>query len=373
MWCGKEATAGPRGLKDRVLAAGLCTACGMCVGLCPYIREKAEHVAFVAECSREEGRCYKVCPQTEADLASLRLPLADAPHQDPLLGPHRGVCISRSPRAAVRRKGQYGATVTALLCHALESGRIDAALLTAWPKQGRSLLPEPLVATTQQEILAAAGSKYTAAPSLKLLNLPLPGVDRLAVVGRPCQILAVRKRRLLPDPTFPAEKIVLLIGLFCMWALSYRDLETYLEPHLALGKIRKMDIPKGRCRIDCGSRRIELPHDEIRGMSRAACSTCMDFTAELADLSVGSTEWKAGWNTLIVRSAAGSELVESACDNGWLETRPMKEERVGILREASRTKKSRALGLREQTARIQKGPPGREILEERERAARRND
>ncbi len=362
---------GPKEVKEMVLDRQLCTACGMCVGLCPYIQERAEHIAFVAECSRSEGRCYSVCPRTEVDLPLLRSFLADAPYHDPLLGQYTSLGMSRSTQASLRRKGQYGATVTALLCHALESGIIDGALLTTWAGQEASLLAVPILATSREEILKAAGSKYTASPSLKLLNLPSPNVHRLAVVGRPCQLLAIRKRQCINDATFPSEKIVLLMGLFCMWTLSYRDVERYVRPLVGSRTITKMDIPKGRCRVTCGSTHIELSHDAIRGFSLKTCQRCMDFTAECADISVGSTEWKTGWNTLIVRSAVGSRLVDSARSSGCVETRPMNEDRIRILREASRIKKQKALASLEADA-LQDGRRPYLILEEAEKAAIRD-
>jgi coenzyme F420-reducing hydrogenase beta subunit len=173
----------------------------------------------------------------------------------------------------------------------------------------------------------------------------MESLERLAVVGRPCQITALRKRMLIEDPSFANEKIVLAIGLFCMWSLSYRKLSTYLKVHLKGKRVQKMDIPKGRFLVTSGSQRMEFPHDHIRSFSREACLRCFDFTAELADISVGSTEWKTAWNTLIIRSETGRELVDEASKEGWIETRPFPEEKMQILRDASRAKKLKVIEL----------------------------
>jgi coenzyme F420-reducing hydrogenase beta subunit len=255
--------------------------------------------------------------------------------------------MSRSRKQAVRKRGQYGATVTTLLLYALETGRIDSALLTRWSLEGDPLLARPFLAKTQEEILDGAGSKYTACPSMKLLNQSVNQVQRLAMVGRPCQVIAIRKRMQIEDPTFPREKIALIIGLFCMWSLSYQRLHKYLKIHLKGKRIKKIDIPKGRFLVTCGSKRLEFPHDEIRALSRETCLRCLDFTAELADISVGSTEWKTGWNTLIIRSEPGRELVDGACREGWIEIQPFPEGKRKILRDASRTKKLKVLELLE--------------------------
>jgi coenzyme F420-reducing hydrogenase beta subunit len=54
-------------------------------------------------------------------------------------------------------------------------------------------------------------------------------------------------------------------------------------------------------------------------------------------------EGKPEWNTLIVRTDRGRELVEAACKEGLLVTEPMPEKNLGELRTASMNKKKRAL------------------------------
>jgi coenzyme F420 hydrogenase subunit beta len=42
------------------------------------------------------------------------------------------------------------------------------------------------------------------------------------------------------------------------------------------------------------------------------CKYCIDYTAELADISVGAIGSPDGWNTVIVRTEVGERLFESA-------------------------------------------------------------
>jgi len=42
-------------------------------------------------------------------------------------------------------------------------------------------------------VLACSGSKYTAAPTLSALNELLETGEKIAVVGRPCQVTSIRK------------------------------------------------------------------------------------------------------------------------------------------------------------------------------------
>lgn len=339
---------GAKELREEVLDQGLCTACGMCLDLCPYLDEMGENVAMISDCRGDQGRCYAVCPRTETDLDGLRERFFQGWSEeaaDYVIGPHQAIWMARSRDASARQKGQYGGTVTALVLYGLESGQIDAALLSQWASDPEEqLLPRPVAAKSRDEVLAAAGSKYTACPTLKILDKTLQEeAERLCVVGRPCQVLALRKRMWMEDTSFPADRISLVMGLFCMWSLSYREFRKWLEPALGKSRIDKIDIPKGRFVVETEQGRVDLPHDDLLAHTRKTCQWCYDFTAELADLSIGSTEWKDDWNTLIVRTDAGRSYVKAAVKQGWIEVEPFPAERERLLREAAFNKKKRVL------------------------------
>lgn len=339
------AARGPAELRSQVLNGGLCTTCGMCIGLCPYIEEKDETVAFLSDCKAAQGRCWAVCPRTETDLDALRDRFLPSLPDDYVLGRHRSVWLAQAGQASLRRRGQYGATVSALAVFGLETGRLDAALLASWANDpSRPLLPRPALARSRLEVLDAAGSKYTGCPTLRRLDEAVrQQAERLLVVGRPCQIVALRKRTLIEDDSFPRERVALAIGLFCMWSVPYKSLRTLLEPTLRGRHLERIDIPQGRFLVAAGGKVRAFSHDVVRDMARPACRTCCDFTAELADLSVGSTEWKDDWNTLIVRSERGARFAEAAEAAGAVRLRPFPSERLRILREAAYNKKRRAL------------------------------
>ena len=67
------------------------------------------------------------------------------------------------------------------------------------------------------------------------------------------------------------------------------------------------------------------------------------MSAELSDISVGTVEGKEGWNTVIVRTAAGENLFKEAKKTGVIETRPLPANNLDHLKEASLLKKRRAL------------------------------
>ena len=332
---------GPQDLETRILKPDLCCACGGCLGLCPYFQVMQENVALIEPCGLSEGRCYEVCPRTVVDLEALNQSVFGQGRDDYSLGTHRAVLMSQAQDHEVRSRGQYGGTVTGILLHALASGLIDGAIMAG--KSARyGLLPEPVLARTTEEVLAATGSKYTACPTLKILDRSLRECRRLAVVGRPCQVTALRKRmRIEPELQ---DQVVLTIGLFCMWALNYKKLARHLKGQLDLDRARKVDIPYNRFVVTMEPGEVrELPFEPIRQLRNPTCDLCFDFTSEFADLSVGSTEWKEDWNTLIVRTDRGEKMVASAKSAGRLVVEAMPPERIQLLRQASRGKKQRVL------------------------------
>jgi coenzyme F420-reducing hydrogenase beta subunit len=324
----------------------------MCLGLCPYLEEMGEHVAFISDCRGDQGRCYAVCPRTSTDLDALRRHTHPDRQTDFVLGPYESVWMARAKDESVRSRSQYGGTVTALALFAIETGRVDTALLTAWSQDpDEPHAPKPLVAKTRDDVLSASGSKYTASPTLKVLDGILKeDAKKVFVVGRPCQVLALRKRMQIEDPTFPGERIALVVGLFCMWSLSYRDFEKMIEPLAGEEELKRIDVPQGRFVVETERESFDLDHNAVRSHSRQTCKSCFDFTSELADLSVGSTEWKDDWNTLIVRTEAGRAFLDAAVEQGRIEVQPFPEDRLGLLKEASFNKKRRVLKQLEQEA-----------------------
>ncbi len=69
----------------------------------------------------------------------------------------------------------------------------------------------------------------------------------------------------------------------------------------------------------------------------------MDMTSELSDLSVGTVEGVDGWNTIVVRTDRGEDLLHRALDAGVLESKPLPDENTQHLKTASVLKKQRAL------------------------------
>ncbi|MDW7673375.1 MAG: Coenzyme F420 hydrogenase/dehydrogenase, beta subunit C-terminal domain [Bacillota bacterium] len=337
-------------LQQEVIEQNLCTSCGNCIGICPYIKTYKERTAFIHPCQLDEGNCYKVCPRGETDWAALEEKVFGKQRNDHVLGNIQQLLYARATDRAISTSGQYGGTTSALISYALEKNKIQGAILTGG-KPG--MLPEAIIATSKGEVLTAAGSKYSAAPTLaKLHEAAKSGLKELGLVGRPCQALAVRKLEHYAEKRadLPVDKVKLVIGLFCFWALS-PDFYDYITEKVNREPIVSLDINTENMVIKTTSTDLVLAIDNIRRFIRPACQHCFDPIAEFADISIGSTEFDASYNTLIVRSQQGAQLVQEAVREGILEIKSYPKERVDLLLGAVKNKKLRVLkGLHHTTS-----------------------
>src|SRR5512137_1812641 len=148
-------------LEHKVITPEICCKCGTCEALCRRIEHKDNRPTLI-EYDPLCGLCYAYCPRTFLDMEALESKLFGRTRsEDEPLGIYSKAVSSKAN--PVRGKVQDGGVATALLAHALESGIIDCAIVTDRDSQWRTA---PKVATTPDEIFAAAGTKYTISNSV---------------------------------------------------------------------------------------------------------------------------------------------------------------------------------------------------------------
>lgn len=337
---------GSKELMEDVHFRELCIGCGACVELCPYFRNYRGKTAQLFPCTLPQGRCFAYCPKVEVDLDALYRRMWNVPYEGSSLGPCRTVLAAKAGPAMPAGSFQGGGTVSALMAHALKIGDVDAAALT----DREALSPQARLITHWEEVARYAGSKFMAAPTLSVLNQAVrQGYQKIGVVGTPCQMLAVAQMR--SNPLNKPEHhvpVALAVGLFCNWSLDTRQLTGLLAERTGIAAIRGMDIPPPPADVmllETDEGRVEVPLSDIKPLIPHTCFICLDMTSELADVSVGMHEGRAGWNTLIIRSERGARLVDEAVREGFLETEPMPDEAVRHLSSAAVAKKERSLRI----------------------------
>jgi coenzyme F420 hydrogenase subunit beta len=348
---------GLKGLEEKVISQNLCAACGACLSLCPYLRSWKGRVVKLDNCNLEEGRCFAYCPRTEVDLDGVYQRIFGRGYEEIEMGPVSKIMMARARDPQFTKKAQTGGVVSALFDFALKEGMIQSGILT--PRDGE-LLPQGKIIRNRKKIVSCAGSSYVSGPTLEALNRgPWKGNEKIGIVGLPCQVLALARMKASKlDKKTPIDRVDLVIGLFCTWALEYQPFIAFLKERVNGLPIKKLNItppPERILEVTAGNKLARIPVDDIRPFIRSSCRVCLDMTAELSDLSVGTVEGKEGWNTVIVRTAMGQDLLRRAKKAGTIETRSLSKDNLNHLIEASLLKKKRALDALKERGGIEKG------------------
>lgn len=333
----------PKDLEKNVLAKDLCSACGACTNVCPYIdMVQGKKAVIVEDCGLSEGRCYAFCPRTALDVPSLNEFIFGSLRSDLVLGMYTSVVKARAKNSEIQALGQYGGVVTALFTFAFENGIIDTAVLVGSKDEIRG---ETKIVRNKNEVSRCARSKYVVCPTLEGVIEALRQENaNIGIVGTPCQVTAVRKMqfsKLLNE----SEKIKLVIGIFCTWALV-PEVQEFLLNKARSAKILKLDVPPPPANIlvlQTSKGKIEVSLDNIRKFIMPACNICFNMTNEFADISVGTVEGDEGWNIVIVRTTNGEKLFRHAVEKGIIEIKPLEKEKLHSLYEASLDRKKKAL------------------------------
>jgi coenzyme F420 hydrogenase subunit beta len=321
-------------LKRRVIDKGFCTYCGACASFCEHIVLK-ETPELVEDCSLEyedvikcgeNGICYDVCPMTETNEKELEEAFLEG-KKDAELGIVRkltaGSCVGEA-------QGQDGGVVTSLLLSGLKNELFDCCIIAV---RGSGFRAEPIIAESAEEIREASGTKYVAVPMVSKIGEAIKeGKRKIAIVGTPCEIRATRKiqQAMLKE----IEEIdIVAIGLFCFENFDYELLseKTMELLGIELGKAEKVQISKGRYTVRSNGQEKSCKVAALEDAIRNNCFYCEDFTARLADISVGSVGSPEGSSTVIIRSKKGEELFNSLEDFVPTDT----VDREGIIKTAS--------------------------------------
>lgn len=327
-------------LKQEVIDAKLCTGCAGCVIACPhdvigYNHESGGYRPFHLEeelgpddCIHgQKGctSCTRACPRFRSwePQADEHL-FARVRRDDELAGIYSDIMLTKASDETINKAGQDGGLVSAILMWLLDEGYIDGALVSYLDGDRGNWKARPGVATTHEEILESAGSRYTySANTLAIDEAIERGLSNLALVGMGCQtsvppVMWSRKIGKISKP------IKFNIGLLCSKTFDDAIFEELFEAKYRIPKqtITKMNI-KGVFQLwtDDGGYH-EIPLKECHAWTREGCNHCPDFAAEHADISTGGIGKENDWTLTVVRTELGREVITRMIDAGVIDARP---------------------------------------------------
>ena len=327
-------------LYEEVINTGLCTGCAGCVIACPhevigYKHEEGNYKPFHLEedlgldnCGHgEKGctSCTRACPRFRTWEPDADMHLFGKTREDSeMYGQYKQLLLVRAADDKVHELGQDGGFVSAMLIWLMKHDYIDAALTSFLEGDGTSWKALPGIARTPEDVLRAAGSRYTySANTLAMKQAQEEGLSRLALVGMSCQssVLPIMWKRKVGKIGKP---FLFNIGLLCSKTFDDAIFEELFLAKYGLKKeeMVKMNI-KGAFQIwmkDGSFHEIDLK--ECHQWTREGCKTCPDFAAEHADISTGGIGEDNAWTLCVVRTELGEEVMNRMIKDGSVIARP---------------------------------------------------
>ena len=354
-------------LKSEILDQDMCTRCGACVAVCPpgLLSISDDHMPVpaldpeampCAECSL----CLDVCPgkDTATPASESRIFNRSRTPAERWTGIFRRSLVLTSTNPRVLAGAAAGGAGTTLMLTALRSGLADAVIVVGRDAQ-RPWVPAALITDTEDEVIRCGQTSYCLTPNLQLLRDPR--FKRIALIGVPCEVQAVRKMQNLDPLPEVAEKIVLAVEIACASSTKLAGTEYLITEKLGikLHDVAEMRYREGEypgqftVKTHDGTRK-SLPFfevvDEFKRHKTHRCLVCGDWWSGLADVSISDGDpniyasSQSGakpprQSIVMTRTEEGEKIVQAAVQLGLATVTPrpfVAEENLGLQRKRFR-------------------------------------
>lgn len=278
-----------------------------------------------------------------------------------LWGPIQRLATGHATDPQVRFRGSSGGILSALIIHLLETGEIDFVLATgADPDDPIGNVTERR--TSRDEVISAAGSRYSPSSPLADLEAHLVTGRPFAFIGKPCDVATLR-RMAKRDPRIDAL-IPYKLSFFCAGVPSRNGTQAVLN---TLG-VRFDEVARFQYRGDGwpGLTRAHRVDGTEESMTYEAswgsilnkhlqfrCKICPDGTGEFADVACADAwhgkdgypdfEERDGRSLIVARTEAGARLIAAAEERGAIATLALDVSELARMQPYQVTRKRNAL------------------------------
>lgn len=284
-------------------------------------QDSAPHRKLCTDCgvsrTSEPSRCGYACQFINPDYARLEYQTHGRVRQiDGDIEPFFGVVKEMHQGAlAPKRDGAQWTGITTRLGEALLASGEVSAVLCIGPDDNDPWKPVPRLITDARDMAGCRGMRMGYAPLLELLEPAIAdGHKRLAVIGIPCQIYALRAL----EKELDLEHLT-VIGTPCSDNTTTENFHEFLSlldsnPE----RIKYLEFMPDfhvELRYESGKKRripfLQLPIADLPDdFFPLTCRTCVDYVNTLSDITVGYMGGR-GDQWLLVRNQKGQKVLDS--------------------------------------------------------------
>ena len=335
---------------DSIVSSGLCIGCGLCVSLIGNSQiemqltsaDRLRPLASPALTATEMKSVRAICPGINVTGPEPETAGAQG-IMHPVWGPVRNLYRGWSSDPDIRHWAAAGGSMTALGCHLLDSGKVDAVLHVR-ASSNDPTQTDAWVSHCANDVVSGAQSRYGPSAPLVHVHRLLAEGKRFAVLAKPCDMAAIRNLARL-DKRVDAQ-VPYLVTIFCGGLPSRSTADAIARYHsvepaeIETFRFRGNGWPgPTHVRTRTGTSH-DMSYDETwctPGMPwrydiPLRCKLCPDATGELSDVACPDGwimrdgkpvhEEAPGVNVLLARTERGERLVKDAVRSGHLTVAP---------------------------------------------------
>lgn len=344
---------------QRVIRGELCSGCGICASL----SNGAIAMQSVAPGYNNPVVVGNVTPDVEQAIAETCPGAVVEPwtgisaQVHPYWGPTRSVMTGEASDDKVRFEGSSGGVISALLIHALRLGIVDRVLhISADP--GEPTRNVVAISRSAAEVISCAGSRYTASSPLTEIGSALAEGGRMAFVGKPCDVSALR--RLARIDSRVNEHVPLILSFFCGGIPSHNGVGRILkalnvEPaEVTAFRYRGRGWP-GNCAAETRTGFAEMSYARSWGefLSKEVqfrCKICPDAVGGVADIACADAWYgddggypifdeAEGRSLIVARTEVGERLLHAVIAAGDVTAQPLELNEIDRMQPAQARRK----------------------------------
>lgn len=305
-----------------------CIGCGLCKSeLDVEMKENAKGYIYPEFLNKNEEFLKNVCPIMDNHIK--------AKEYNSIWGNIDMAVGAYAADADIRKKASSGGALTALALYLLDTGKVDGIIQVS---QDASNPTKTVcqISTTREQVLNCCGSRYSISSPWYELSTKVDMTKKYAAIGKPCDILALRRLR---DYDKKYTCIEYLLSFFCA-GLPSQDAQRELLSKIGCKNEKCTSLtyrgngwPGYTTAIDADGKEYTMEYSRAWGkiLGRDVhpyCRLCIDGIGEAADISCGDgwyikdgepdfTE-RDGRNIVFTRNAIGTRLLKSAMESGYV-------------------------------------------------------